>query len=92
VIAGEREVTIDFEVYAADDEQTKALYEASRHRSPIRALFQLGQTTGQMFGVYLKSVVPELPAFNDGDLRLSWGFTECRAQGSGDDELVVAFG
>jgi hypothetical protein len=92
VIPGERDVSIDFELYAADDEQTKALYEASRQRSPIRALFQLGQATGQMFGVYMKSVVPELPDFNDGDRRLSWGFTECRAQGSGEDEVVLAFG
>jgi hypothetical protein len=92
VVAGDRDVRMDFELFVMDDEQTQALYEASRQRSPIRALFQLGQTPGQMFGVYMKSLVPEVPEFDDSDPRLAWRFSDCRAQGTGDDEIVLAFG
>jgi hypothetical protein len=92
VVAGNREVTIDFELFAGDDAQTKALYEASRQRSPIRAMFQLGDSAGQLFGVYTKSLVPEFPEFDNSDQRLAWRFAGCRAQGAGDDEVVLAFG
>jgi hypothetical protein len=83
---------MDFELFAMDDEQTTALYEASRQRSPIRALFQLGNTAGQLFGVYVKSLVPELPGFEDTEPRLAWKFSGCRAQGTGEDEIALAFG
>lgn len=92
VVPGEREVAVDFDLFASDDEQTRALYEASRQRSPIRAMFQLGQATGQLFGVYLKSLVPEIPEYDDSDRRLAWRFSKCRAQGTGDDEIFLAFG
>ena len=54
-------------------------------------MFQLGQQAGQLFGVYLKSVVPEVPEFNDGDNRLQWRFRSSKAQGTVDDEVAVAF-
>ena len=69
-----------------------ALYQASRQRSPIGVMLQLGQQEGQLFGVYLKSVVPEVPEFDDGETRLQWQFSNCRAQGTFNDELFVAFG
>jgi len=69
-----------------------ALYQASRQRSPMGVMFQLGQQEGQLFGVYLKSVVPEVPEFDDGETRLQWRFSNCRAQGTFNDELFVAFG
>jgi hypothetical protein len=40
----------------------------------------------------MKSVVPEVPDFDDSDRRLQWAFRDARAQGTIDDELVVAFG
>ena len=54
-------------------------------------MFQLGQTQGQLFGAYLKSVVPEVPQFDDTEARLRWTFAECRAAGAGNDEFVIAF-
>ncbi len=55
-------------------------------------MFQLGQDAGQLFGLYLKSVIPEVPEFDDSETRLQWRFRGCRAQGTVDDEMVVAFG
>jgi hypothetical protein len=52
----------------------------------------MGQTAGQLFGVYMKSVVPEVPQYSDKDSRLIWQFKGSQAQGQGDDELAVAFG
>jgi hypothetical protein len=92
VAGGVRNVTMNFSLYEKDDDSTRALYQAARSRSPISIMFQLGQQQGQLFGLYLKSVIPEVPEFDDSDHRLQWKFTSCRAQGSIDDEVYVAFG
>jgi hypothetical protein len=89
---GPRSVQLDFGLYGQDDAATVGLYQAARQRSPITAGFQLGQTSGQLFGMYMKSVVPELPDFSDKDVRLQWQFQGSQAQGLGNDELAIAFG
>jgi len=91
IVAGVRKVTSSFSVFAQDDIETKALYEAARQISPIGVMLQLGQQPGQLFGLYLKSVVPEIPEFDDSESRLQWTFKDCRAQGVSDDEIIVAF-
>ena len=90
--AGTRNVSVDFDLYGRDDEATVALYQAGRQRSPIEVMFQLGQEAGQLLGAYMKSVVPEVPEFDDSETRMRWRFRGCRAQGTVDDEMVVAFG
>ena len=92
ISAGTRSVTADISLYEKPDAATKTLYEASRQRSPISVMFQLGQQTTQLCGVYLKSVVPEVPEFQDDETRLEWRFRNCRAQGLIDDEIYIAFG
>ena len=89
---GQRTVTLDFSLYQQDDAGTQALYQAARQTSPINVMIQLGQQQGQLFGVYLKSVIPQVPEFDDTDQRQQWQFQTCRAQGSVDDEIFVAFG
>lgn len=89
---GKRAVSIDFDLFEQDDEATKALYQAARQQSPIPVMFQLGQQNGQLFGIYLRSVVPEVPEFDDSASRLQWRFRNSRAQGTIDDEIAVAFG
>jgi len=88
---GERTVTAAFELYSMDDSASKGLYQAAKQQSPICVMFQLGQTAGQMMGVYLKSLIPEVPEFDDGENRLRWKFRASRAQGTTDDEISVAF-
>jgi hypothetical protein len=92
VVAGTRSVVADFSLYEHSDVATKELYQAARQRSPIEVMFQLGQEAGQLFGVHMKSVVPETPHFDDSETRLQWRFKGCRAQGIEDDEVTVAFG
>ena len=91
IVAGQRSISMSFSLYEQDDAATKELYQAARQRSPISVMFQLGQQAGQLAGVYMKSVVPELPEFDDSEVRLQWKFTGSRAQGTVDDELYVAF-
>lgn len=91
IVAGQRTVTMNFSLYEQDDQATQELYQAARQRSPISVMFQLGQQGGQLAGVYMKNVVPELPEFDDREVRLQWKFSGCRAQGTVDDELYVAF-
>lgn len=88
---GVRTVTADVELYELDDEETKSLYQAARQRSPVGVMFQLGAAPGHLFAVYMKGVVPEVPEFDDSENRLRWRFTGCRAQGTIDDEIYVAF-
>jgi hypothetical protein len=89
---GTRSVTAAFDLYSLDNDSTKELYQAARQGSPISVMFQLGVTEGQVMAVYLKSVVPEVPEFDDSDNRLQWKFRASRAQGTIDDEISVAFG
>ncbi|MBI4876802.1 MAG: hypothetical protein HY822_19370 [Acidobacteria bacterium] len=90
--AGKRTVMLNFSLFSNEAESTIALYQAARQRSPISVLLQLGQQEGQLFGIYAKSVVPEAPEFDDGEAKLEWHFANCRAQGTFNDELYVAFG
>ena len=88
---GQRSVAATFELFSQDDAATAALYQAARQQSPITVMFQLGEMPGQLMGVYLKSVIPEVPEFDDGQNRLQWKFRPSRAQGTVDDEIAVAF-
>ncbi len=89
---GQRAVSINFSIYQMDDTATAALYQAARQRSPISVMMQLGQQQGELFGLYMNSVVAEVPAFDDSQKRQQWQFQSCRAQGSVNDEIYVAFG
>jgi hypothetical protein len=88
---GRRSVTATFELFSLDDQATAGLYQAARQESPINIMFQLGEMDGQLMGVYLKSVIPVVPEFDDGENRLQWRFRGSRAQGTADDEVAVAF-
>jgi hypothetical protein len=89
---GRRSVKLEFELFEQDDAATQTLYQAARQQSPIEVMFQLGEQQKQLVGVYLKSLVPDVPEFDDSEHRLRWRFREARAQGTVDDEIVVAFG
>lgn len=89
---GQRTVTLKFNIFQQDDAATAGLYQAARQQSPISVMLQLGQQQGQLFGLYMKSVIADVPAFDDSGRRQQWQFQSCRAQGSVDDEIFVAFG
>lgn len=91
IAPGQREVLVSLELFAQDNAATTALYQAARQNLPISMMFQLGQTAGQLVGIFLKSVIPEVPEFDDSDKRLKWKFRETRVQGTADDEIAIAF-
>ncbi len=88
---GTRKVTFDFTLFEQDDQATMELYQAARQQSPIPIMLQVGQTAGQLFGAYMKSVLPEVPEVDDSQRLVQWKASGSRAQGSNSDELVVAF-
>ncbi len=92
IAPGRRDVAVSLELFSQDDTATEGLYQAARQESPISVMFQLGNTSGQMMAVYLQSVIPTVPEFNDGQNRLQWQFRPSRAQGTVDNEIQVAFG
>jgi hypothetical protein len=92
ITPGPREVSMTLEFFSQDDDATTALYQAARQRSPVTVMFQMGQQGGQLMGVWMKSLIPDVPKFDDTDLRLRWTFNDTRAQGTIEDEIMVAFG
>ncbi|MGA2711986.1 MAG: hypothetical protein ABSG41_02685 [Bryobacteraceae bacterium] len=92
IVPGNRSVSLTLELFGQDDAATTALYQAARQQSAISMMFQLGQAPGQLMGIYLQSLVPGVPEFDDSDKRLQWKFTDMRAQGTAENEIVVAFG
>jgi hypothetical protein len=92
IVPGDRTVSLTLELFGMDDAATTALYQAARQQSAVSVMFQLGQVAGQLMGIYLPTLVPTVPEFEDSDKRLQWKFTDVRAQGSADNEMVVAFG
>lgn len=91
IAPGMRQVTSKFSVFAQDDDQTKALYQAAKARTVVSAMLQLGQQQGALMGIFLPQVTPEIPIFNDSETRLQWEFNNNLAQGVFDDELFIAF-
>jgi hypothetical protein len=89
---GRRVVSADVEIFERDDEATRGLYRAARERHPVSLMVQLGEQAGQLFGIWAAALIPTVPEFDDSDTRLRWSFEGCRAQGSADDELWIAFG
>jgi hypothetical protein len=89
---GEREVDIQFEVYSTDQNVFTELYQAAQTETPIPLTIQLGEQPGAMAAIHVKTFVPQIPHFDDGETRLLWSFESSRAQGTGDDEIYIAFG
>jgi hypothetical protein len=91
IAPGMRQVASQFTLFAQDDAQTESLYAAAKARNTVGAMLQLGQQQGQLMGVYLPSVTPEIPNFNDSQTRLQWEFKNNLAQGLVNDEFYLAF-
>ena len=89
---GDRTVTAAFELYSQNDANTPGLHQAARQQTPISVMFQLGESQGQLVGVYLPSVIPVVPEFDDSKNRLQWKFRSSQAQGTINNEIAVAFG
>lgn len=92
LVPGNRTVSLTLELFGQDNAATTALYQAARQQSAVSVMFQLGQVPGQLLGIYMQSLVPSVPQFDDSDTRLQWKFTDMRAQGTAENEIVVAFG
>ena len=88
---GLRRVTFDFMLFEQDNQATMELYQAARQQATMPVMLQLGQSAGQLFGAYMKSVLPEVPEIDDSQQLVQWKVTGSRAQGSSNDELVLAF-
>jgi hypothetical protein len=91
IAAGQRIVATDFALFVQDDAQTEALYSAAKLRNSIGVMLQLGQQQGQIMGVYMPAVIPEVPVYDDHETRLIWEFSGNVAQGTNNDEVVIAF-
>lgn len=91
IAPGSRQVVSSFTLFAQDDVQTTALYAAAKQRSPISAMLQLGQQQGQLMGIFMANVTPEIPNYNDAETRLQWTFKDNLAQGTSENEIYIAF-
>ena len=92
IAPGVRTATADIELFETDSAATRGLFTSAQAETSIQVMFQLGEAAGQLLGVHMPAVVPELPRFDDTDRILRWRFENSRAQGTVDDEIAVAFG
>ncbi len=91
IAPGTRQVASTFTLLAQDDTQTTALYAAAKQRNLISAMLQLGRQQGQLMGIFLPNVMPEIPNYDDSETRLQWQFRNNLAQGTSNDEIYIAF-
>lgn len=91
IVAGDREVTVDLELYSQDRTIFDEIYQAARQRSGIPLMIQMGETQGALCAVYLPSVVPAVPELLDGEERLRWRLKGSTALGTEEDEVHVSF-
>jgi len=91
IAPGPRQVASSFAVLAQNDAQTTALYAAAKERNLISMMLQLGQQQGELMGIFMANVTPEIPNYNDSETRLQWEFKNNLAQGVSNDELYIAF-
>jgi hypothetical protein len=91
-VPGERSVSLRFSMLQDDMGSAAELCTAAKNRQPLPVMLQLGQQSSQLMGVYLKSLIPQPPAYGDSDSRLQFVFENCVANGAADDELFVAIG
>jgi hypothetical protein len=91
-VHGDRAVSFQFSMLQDDMEESGQLYAAARKRTPVTVMLQLGQQASQLMGVFLKSVVPQIPSYDESDSRLQFVFEDCLADGVSDDELFIAIG
>lgn len=92
VAPGDREVTIDLEIYGNTSAVCEALYASASRREPMPIMVQMGEVPGGMCGIYIPGFVPAPPEFLDGEERLRWRLRGSVAQGTREDELYVVFG
>ncbi|MGH9619656.1 MAG: hypothetical protein ACRD45_08115 [Bryobacteraceae bacterium] len=88
---GAREIIAALSIFTQDDTQTTSLYAAAKQRTQISAMLQLGRQQGEILGIYLPSITPEIPRYNDTETRLQWQFRNNLAQGTAEDEIYFAF-
>jgi hypothetical protein len=91
IAPGIRQIASTFTLFAQDDAQTTGLYVAAKHRTPVSAMLQLGQQAGQLMGVFMANVTPEIPHYDDSETRLRWTFKSNLAQGTSENEIYIAF-
>jgi hypothetical protein len=91
LVPGDREVTIDLELYSQDSTAFNELYEAARLRNGLPLTIQMGNAPGQMSCIWIPNFVPEIPEFVDDEPRLRWRVKSSQAQGLAEDEVNVAF-
>jgi hypothetical protein len=88
---GMRDVRVDLTMFANTSAELEEMFAAGRARARVPMAFQLGNQAHHLCGIYLKSVGLEAPEFDDRETKLVWKFTGARAEGTHNDEIVVAF-
>lgn len=92
IVAGDRAVTVDLELYSQDRAMFDEIYVAARQQSAIPLMIQMGETQGALCAVYIPALVPAVPELLDGEERLRWRLKGSAAIGTEEDEVHVSFG
>ncbi len=86
-----RELSLQFQLYAAEDAAVNQLHILARSRQETDLTIQLGNQPGQLVGIYVPRFVPEIPELKEADARVLMSYPKSLAYGVSNDEITVAF-
>ncbi|MCW5963464.1 MAG: hypothetical protein KIT83_05450 [Bryobacterales bacterium] len=86
-----RELSLQFQLYAAQDDAVNQLHMLSRSRVETDLTIQLGNQAGQLVGIHVPRFVPEIPELKDAETRVVMSYPKSLAYGVSNDEISVAF-
>lgn len=86
-----REVSVQFQLYAASDAAVNQLHALARQRQETDLTIQLGNQAGQLVGIHIPRFVPEIPELKDADSRVVMSYPRSLAYGVSNDEISIAF-
>ncbi len=86
-----REVSLQFQLYAATDAAVNQLHVLARQRQETDLTIQLGNQAGQLVGIHVPRFVPEIPDMNEADSRVVMSYPRSMAYGVSNDEISIAF-
>ncbi|MBI5280514.1 MAG: hypothetical protein HY858_02440 [Candidatus Solibacter usitatus] len=92
IVPGDREVTVDLEVYSQDGALYDEILQAAKTRTPLPLMVQMGEREGQMCAVWMPNLIPAVPELDNREARLLWRLKGSAAVGTAEDEVYVAFG
>jgi hypothetical protein len=86
-----RSVSVQFQLYASDHTAVSQLHALARSRGETDLSIQMGDTPGELVGIYIPRFMPEIPELKDADTHVVMSYPSSLVFGVTNDEISIAF-